>query len=70
MFGAFAYVGAELHERFGLSLRVVGAMLAAFGVGALFYASTAGTIVARLGQPGLVAVGGALAAAWPTPRSA
>ena len=30
MFGAFAYVGAELHERFGLSLGVVGAMLASF----------------------------------------
>ena len=28
MFGAFAYVGAELHQRFGLSLGVVGAMLA------------------------------------------
>jgi YNFM family putative membrane transporter len=57
MFGAFAYVGAELHERFGLSLGVVGAMLAAFGAGALFYASAAGALVPRLGQSGLVAVG-------------
>ena len=62
MFGAFAYVGAELHERFGLSLGVVGAMLASFGAGALFYASTAGTLVSRFGQPGLVAIGGILLA--------
>ena len=63
MFGAFAYVGAELHERFGLSLGVVGAMLASFGAGALFYSSAAGTLVSRFGQPGLVAVGGILLAA-------
>ena len=62
MFGAFAYVGAELHERFGLNLGVVGAMLAAFGVGALFFASAAGALVARLGQPGLVAGGAGLLA--------
>ena len=63
MFGAFAYVGAELHQRFGLSLGVVGAMLASFGAGALLYASTAGPLVARFGQPGLVAGGGTLLAA-------
>ena len=63
MFGAFAYVGSELHVRFGLSLGVVGAMLASFGAGALFYSSTAGTLVSRFGQPGLVAVGGSVLAA-------
>jgi predicted MFS family arabinose efflux permease len=62
MFGALAYVGAELHERFGLSLGMVGAMLASFGVGALLYASTAGALVQRLGQPGL-AIGGAISLA-------
>jgi YNFM family putative membrane transporter len=63
MFGAFAYVGAELHQRFGLSLGVVGAMLASFGAGALLYASMAGPLVARFGQPGLVAGGGTVLAA-------
>ena len=58
MFGAFAYVGAELHQRFGLSLGVVGAMLASFGAGALLYSSMAGMLVSRFGQPGLTAVGG------------
>ena len=65
MFGAFAYVGAELHQRFGLSLGVVGAMLASFGAGALLYSSMAGMLVSRFGQAGLTAVGGiALAAGY------
>jgi predicted MFS family arabinose efflux permease len=59
MFGALAYVGAELHERFGLSLGMVGAMLASFGAGALLYASTAGMLVPRLGQPGIAICGAA-----------
>ena len=67
MFGALAYVGADLHQRFGLGLGVVGAMLASFGVGALVYAAAAGRIVMRLGQPGLVAWGaGALATGYAT----
>ena len=57
MFGALSYVGADLHQRFGLSLGAVGALLASFGVGALFYSATAGTMVKRLGQPGLAAFG-------------
>jgi YNFM family putative membrane transporter len=57
MFGALAYVGAYLHERFGLSLGVVGALLASFGAGALFYSVMAGRMVARLGQLGLAAFG-------------
>jgi predicted MFS family arabinose efflux permease len=62
MFGAFAYVGSELHERFGVSLGTVGAMLAAFGAGALFFSIAAGTLVPRIGQPGLAATGGVLLA--------
>ena len=38
-------------------------MLASFGAGALLYSSTAGPLVARFGQPGLVAVGGIVLAA-------
>jgi predicted MFS family arabinose efflux permease len=60
MFGALAYVGAELHDRFGVSLTMVGAMLAAFGAGALLYSGTAGMLVPRVGQSGLAA-GGAIA---------
>jgi MFS transporter, YNFM family, putative membrane transport protein len=57
MFGALAYVGADLHQRFGLGLGTVGALLAAFGAGALIYSFAAGSMVARLGQPGLTAFG-------------
>jgi YNFM family putative membrane transporter len=67
MFGGLAYVGADLHQRFGLSLGVVGALLASFGAGALFYSIAAGRMVARLGQPGLAAFGAiALAAGYAT----
>jgi predicted MFS family arabinose efflux permease len=67
MFGGLAYVGAHLHQRFGLSLGVVGALLASFGAGALFYSITAGRLVPLLGQPGLATLGAvALAAGYAT----
>ena len=61
MFGAFAYVGADLHQRFDLSFGAIGAMLASFGVGAMVYSLAAGRIIARLGQTGLAAMGRAAA---------
>lgn len=60
MFGAFAYVGAHLHQRFGIGSGLVGITIAAFGIGALLYAMTAGLLVARLGQARLIALGSAL----------
>jgi hypothetical protein len=67
MFRALAYVGADLHQRFGLGLGVVGALLASFGAGALIFSVTAGRMVAMLGQPGLAAFGSiALAAGYTT----
>ena len=62
MFGAFAYVGAHLHQRFGIGSGLVGITIAAFGIGALIYALAAGTLVARLGQAKLLAVGSVLVA--------
>jgi predicted MFS family arabinose efflux permease len=77
-FGAFAYVGADLHLRFGLSFTLVGVVVGAFGVGGLTYALTVHQLVPRLGQTGLARYGSfvlalaflmlALApAAWVTP---
>ncbi|MES1154861.1 MAG: MFS transporter, partial [Pseudorhodoplanes sp.] len=60
MFGAFAYIGADLHARLGLSFSAVGAVLAAFGVGGLTYVLTVRRLVDRLGQAGLVIAGGAM----------
>ncbi|MDX2204401.1 MAG: MFS transporter [Hyphomicrobiaceae bacterium] len=57
MFGAFAYIGAELHMRFGISLATAGLMLATMGIGAMTYVASAPMLVARLGQPGLVRYG-------------
>ena len=60
MFSAFAYVGADLHARMGLSFSAVGAVLAAFGIGGLTYVLTVRQLVNRLGQVGLVIAGGAM----------
>lgn len=60
MFGAFAYVGADLHLRFGLSFTMVGLMVCFFGLGGLIYAGTVKQLVRWLGQPGLAVNGGAI----------
>ncbi|MBO0754532.1 MAG: MFS transporter [Bradyrhizobiaceae bacterium] len=57
-FGAFAYVGADLHLRFGLSFTLVGVFVGTFGVGGLIYAMTVDTLVPRFGQRGLARNGG------------
>ncbi len=37
MFGAFTYVGADLHLRFGISFTLVGLFVGAFAIGGLIY---------------------------------
>lgn len=63
MFGAFTYVGADLHLRFGLNFALVGLFVGAFAVGGLVYSLSVRRLVNWLGQPGLAAGGGALLAA-------
>jgi MFS transporter, YNFM family, putative membrane transport protein len=58
MFGSFAYVGADLHVRQGLSFTAVGLVLGLFGAGGLVYAAGVQQLVNRLGQTGLAAGGG------------
>jgi predicted MFS family arabinose efflux permease len=60
MWGAFAYVGADLHQRFALRFTLIGLIVAAFGVGGLLYAGTVQQLVAAFGQKGLAAGGGIL----------
>jgi predicted MFS family arabinose efflux permease len=57
--GAFAYIGADLHLRFGLTYTLVGLTVGCFGIGGLLYAGLVKILVRRLGQIGL-AVGGSL----------
>jgi predicted MFS family arabinose efflux permease len=62
MFGAFAYVGADLHHRFGLDIALVGTLLIAYGFGGVIYAWTARPLLVRLGERGFAVIGGALVA--------
>ena len=57
--GAFAYIGADLHLRFGLTYTLVGVTVGCFGIGGLLYAGLVKILVRRLGQIGL-AIGGSL----------
>jgi predicted MFS family arabinose efflux permease len=56
--GAFTFVGADLHQRFGLGFAAVGLAVAAFGAGGFLYVSFASLLVRLLGERGLVLWGG------------
>jgi YNFM family putative membrane transporter len=58
MFGAFAYVGADLFARFGLRFSLIGLTIGTFAIGGLIYAAFAPNLVARFGQTGLAKWGG------------
>ncbi|MEP7031457.1 MAG: MFS transporter [Pseudolabrys sp.] len=60
MFGAFTYVGADLHLRFGVGFTLIGLFVGTFAVGGLIYSMSVTVLVNRLGQVGLAAVGGGL----------
>jgi len=60
--GAFAYIGAYLHLRFGLSFSLVGGVVACFGIGGLIYAALVKLLVYRLGQARLAVTGGIILA--------
>jgi len=62
MFGGFAYVGADLHLRFGVNFAVVGIFVGFFAIGGLIYSLSVRRLVERLGQVGLVTGGGMLLA--------
>ncbi len=60
MFGAVAFVGADLHVRLGASFSVVGLSLMAFGCGGLIYTLNAPFLLRLLRERGLAMVGGAI----------
>ena len=57
--GAFAYVGADLNQRFALSFTAIGLIVGTFGLGGLLYTGSVQQLVNLLGQKGL-AIGGGL----------
>ena len=56
--GCFTFVGADLHQRFGLGFAFVGLAVAAFGAGGFLYVTVAHHLVRLLGERGLVLWGG------------
>jgi predicted MFS family arabinose efflux permease len=62
MWGPFAFVGADLNLRFGLSYTTMGLVVGMFGIGGLIYSTSVRRLVAWLGQTGLATVGGAMLA--------
>jgi predicted MFS family arabinose efflux permease len=57
-YGAFAYCGAYLKERFDLSYLIIGALLAGFGLGGVIYSLLVRRLLARLDERGFVLAGG------------
>jgi len=63
LWGAFAYIGAYLRQRFNLSFTLIGLSVGCFGIGGLIYAALVKIFVYRLGQVRLAISGGFLIAA-------
>jgi predicted MFS family arabinose efflux permease len=57
LFGAFTYVGADLHLRFGVNFALVGLFVGTFAVGGLIYSISVRVLFDRFGPVGL-ATGG------------
>jgi predicted MFS family arabinose efflux permease len=56
--GAFTFVGADLHQRFNLGFAAIGLAVAAFGAGGFLYVMAAPHLVRILGERGLCTWGG------------
>ena len=63
LMGSFPFLAPYMHEAFGLSYASVGLVLACFGLGAFGYIRSAAWLVPRLGEPGMVLLGGTTMAA-------
>ena len=62
-FGAFAYLGAMVKERFDTSYTLIGIILSGFGVGGLAFAASIKWLLGRLGSSGLIVAGGVVVCA-------
>lgn len=58
VFGTLAFAPAYLHDRFGVSLSMAGALVALYAAGGLLYTVVAGPVLRRLGERGLARAGG------------
>ena len=62
-FGVLAIWASHLHRSLNLSLSMAGAIVALFGLGGMLYMAVGRRLIRRLGQQGLVRVGGAVVGA-------
>lgn len=60
VFGAFGFIASHLHRVYGVSLSKAGSFVMLFGAGGVLFATTSTTLVRRLGEVGLAALGGSL----------
>jgi len=60
LFGGFAYIGAFIRDTYQLPYITIGMLLSGFGMGGLLYSISVKWLVLRLGEKGLVMVGGLL----------
>jgi MFS transporter, YNFM family, putative membrane transport protein len=63
LWGAFAFIGAYLRQRFNITFTLIGLSVGCFGIGGLIYAGLVKLFVSRLGQIGLATIGGFVIAA-------
>lgn len=60
VFGGLAYLASSLTNRFGITVSTAGLLLAGFGAGGLVYSASVKRLLARLGDLGILALGGTL----------
>jgi predicted MFS family arabinose efflux permease len=60
VFGGLAYLASSLTDRFGINYAYAGLMIAGFGVGGLVYSVSVKRLVGRIGELGILLLGGTL----------
>jgi len=60
VFGGLAYLASSLTDRFGINYAYAGLMVAGFGCGGLTYSVSVKKLVTRIGELGVLLLGGAL----------
>jgi YNFM family putative membrane transporter len=60
VFGGLAYLASSLTDRFGINYAYAGLMVAGFGVGGLVYSFSVKKLIGRIGELGILLLGGTL----------
>lgn len=60
VFGGLGYLASSLTDRFGVTYSMAGLMLAGFGVGGLVYSFSVKRLITRIGDLGILLLGGTL----------